>query len=222
MKLYKFRSLGNEEDLERVIDILNESKFWHSKFSNLNDPVEGSFTIHPNVNGLTRDVIDAVYKNKNNIFICSFSGKSAFSKPLMWGHYANGFKGIAIEIEVDSEEVVKMEYTKEISHLKNNTNTMRSAKKILSNKLMPWKIENEYRSLRKMEKSGLLNVGKITAIYFGDPYRRADNVAGIYADSDNLREFEKMKQELIKKTVDIKSYSVKIEDCKVKKYEKLN
>ena len=32
----------------------------------------------------------------------------------MWGHYANGFRGVAIEIEVCENEVNKIKYKREI------------------------------------------------------------------------------------------------------------
>ena len=42
MKLYKFRSLGSEADYDRIIGII-ENGFWCSKFSDLNDVMEGVF-----------------------------------------------------------------------------------------------------------------------------------------------------------------------------------
>jgi hypothetical protein len=46
--------------------------------------------------------------------ICSFSDEKAFSNPIMWGYYANGFRGVAVEIEVCGEEVNKIKYERKI------------------------------------------------------------------------------------------------------------
>lgn len=218
MKIYKFRSLGSDKDFKFACEILSDSKFWHSKFSDLNDPVEGSFTIFPNKNNLGTQVIENIYGQKDLTYICSFSGKKGFKEPTLWGHYANGFKGIAIEIEVDAKTVVKMRYSEKITHLENKGNIEKDTKKILSNKLSPWKLEDEYRSL-VMGKGGYQNVGKIIAIYFGNPYSGAVNKKNIYNGNKALQKFDKLKGDLIKKATEekVKSYSVKIEGCKVVK-----
>lgn len=41
-----------------------------------------------------------VFTEKNAYRICSFSGEKALSNPAIWGYCANGFKGVAIEVEV--------------------------------------------------------------------------------------------------------------------------
>lgn len=101
MKLYKFRPLAKEEDFQRAKSIIETGCFWCSRFSELNDPMEGVFCT------ANHKIIDDAYKQKVSYRICSFSAEAAFENPCMWGYYANGFKGIAIEIEV-SDEAKKM------------------------------------------------------------------------------------------------------------------
>lgn len=45
--------------------------------------------------------------NKNNAFV-SFS--ESFDNPLMWGHYADKFKGICLGVDFPQERLLKMDY----------------------------------------------------------------------------------------------------------------
>lgn len=218
MKLYKFRSLVSKDDLDRTKKILETGRFHCSVFSELNDPTEGSFTIFPNKNGLTNEVINAIYGIKKIHKICSFSGVWAFKKPIMWGHYANGFRGIAIEIEIDKSKMHKIVYGDEIMHVKDGENTDKIAKQILTTKLKSWRHEFEYRFLAKSTERKH-EIGKITAVYFGYPYERAVNREYIYESNKNLKDFRENKNKLVKvaSTVNVKCYSVLIEENKVQK-----
>jgi len=220
MKLYKFRPLANDEDFDRAMQILEKGCFWCSKFSELNDPMEGIFTIKT-----TEDVdsiINSIYNKKNKYKICSFSDESAFENPLMWGYYANGFKGIAIELEVDEKKVSKVEYAKDAPCL-NNLSTPRNIKKLLTTKLVSWQHEGEYRFLKE-DNGNLQKIGKITAIYFGNPFGEARNKNRIYCSSPSLKKYKKLKEKLLKVAVDvkIKCDSVAIENNKVVKCIKAN
>ena len=95
MKLYKFRPLGNCHDLERIEQIIKEDKFWCSKLWDLNDPMEGVYR------NKYFDKLDSdkTFNEKNKYRICSFSGKKGLKNPILWGYYAHGFRGVAIEIE---------------------------------------------------------------------------------------------------------------------------
>jgi hypothetical protein len=172
VKLYKFRPLANDTDFDRLKSILDTGEFWCSKFSGLNDPMEGAFTLlnRPNAS----KIIDSIYDEKESYKICSFSGEGAFSNPLMWGYYANGFRGVAIEIEIDKNEVKQIEYVDEIPSLEKLKLNNLTAEKILTTKLSPWSHECEFRYLKK-DFDNLLKIGRITALFYGDPYERAKN-----------------------------------------------
>ena len=97
MKVYKFRSL---ENFEYTADILLNSKLYASDFRKLNDPMEGSFKLLPNVD---KKLSEAIIEAKLDLKICSLT--SDMSNPLMWAHYANNFKGICIEIEIENSKL---------------------------------------------------------------------------------------------------------------------
>jgi hypothetical protein len=229
MKLYKFRSLNHygidfvetddgkgigeidiDSDFCRLKNILLTGKFWCSQFSDLNDPMEGMFTVSYNSN--IDKIIDSVYYEKKSYKICSFSGEQAFSDTLMWGYYGNGFRGVAIEIEVDDDKVKEIQYVEEIPRLE-DFRTGNKAEKILTTKLSPWKHENEFRYLTH-NSCNLNEIGKITAVYYGDPYEQAYNKTNIIAYSDPIKKYNLLIKEMLK-IQNIKFYPVIIRNRKV-------
>lgn len=165
LTVYKFRSLGSCEDLRRVRSILDTGKFWCSRFWELNDPTEGVY--HFCSNQLDDDGVRELYEEKHGRVICSFFSEAAFSSPPLWGYYANGFKGIAIEVEVASPEVTEVTYPETLAWHDHGEDFVQ---KVLTTKLMCWEHEGEYRHIRKARKSGAFTIGTITAVHFGRPY----------------------------------------------------
>lgn len=220
IKLYKFRSLGNPIDFNRAKAILETGCFWCSQFSDLNDPMEGAFTTV--VSGDCADeIVRVIYDKKKRYKICSFSSEKSFNagflrpleNPAMWGYYANAFKGIAIEIEVDESEVRKIDYVDSIQKLSDWADKG-EIEKLLSAKFISWQHEAEYRFLIDDQRN-FHEIGKITAIYFGEPYRGAHNKQSIYSDNKSLQEYEKLKEELILIAHKINCYSAAVERGKV-------
>jgi len=104
MRLIRFRPLKNGDDLNHLKETIKKNQFYCSNFLDMNDPMEGVFT--------TTDIanINNVFSGKNSFKICSFTGDGSLNNPLLWGYYANGFKGAAIEVEVrvsNIKEIIK-------------------------------------------------------------------------------------------------------------------
>jgi len=95
MKLYKYRSLAN---FEFTADILINKRLYAAHFKDLNDPMEGDFSPDDDVE-YNKQVEAAI----DSIRICSLS--SDFTNPILWAHYADGYKGICIEIEIDESKL---------------------------------------------------------------------------------------------------------------------
>jgi len=221
MKIYKFRPLVTQEDFNRAKNILETGHFWCSKFSELNDPTEGSF------HAKTKRLIDTALEHKKRYKICSFSGEKAFSEPIMWGYYANGFRGIAIEVECYEEEVQEIKYEKDIKTIKNYLDISNDVEKILISKLTSWEHENEFRFL-KPSNNNFHKIGDITAVYFGNPYGNAVNNEEICNNSQHLPDYKNLKNKLNKLAEGLKidCHNVKIEfkkmgGCRVVVDEKL-
>lgn len=184
MKLYKFRELTSCKDLERIIEILETNKFHCAKFFEMNDAMEGIYI------ATDSSKINKILDEKNKRRVCSFSSKEGFKNPAMWGYYANGFKGIAIEIEVDESKVKKVKYEDKVPETAD-------VEEILTTKLKYWEHEAEYRFITK-DNEDKYKIGKITKVYFGCPYENLTNSDGIISKSKQILEYKKYKEKLEK------------------------
>jgi len=150
MKLYKYRSF---QEFDFVADILREQRFHTSSFFDLNDPMEGLFE-YPR--GTKQKYIEAIVKGKRKLRICSFSKDR--KNVLLWAHYADGFKGICIEVDLrepqlDSYEIATVEYSPQLFFFSNNARHLvnEMPRIILRKKNKVWKYEKEVRTLSKEE-----------------------------------------------------------------------
>lgn len=105
INLYKYRTL-NKFTLDNV---LNQT-FWLSKIEYLNDPFDTARFYIENFNELSTITDfyskDNIKKRKiNNYGICSFSRDYDIEK--MWSHYSNAHKGICIEYEFNSNDLLE-------------------------------------------------------------------------------------------------------------------
>jgi len=191
MKLYKFRPLGDELSFCRAKEILRTGHFWCSRFWELNDPMEGVYSF-TNADGVP---IEDFFSDKARHVICSFSGPEAFSNPVMWGYYANGFKGLVIEIQVSADKVEKMNYVKDVPDWPQNGESARVTE-ILTTKLSRWKHEDEYRFLCHSDEPAAKRIGQITRIHFGDPHGKTVNRGQIIEKSRELCAFLAYRSEL--------------------------
>lgn len=212
MKIYKFRQLINETDYDWLKNILETGCFWCSNFWDLNDPMEGIFSFYEENDEIIRRGIDDIYSLKNKYKICAFSGIKGFKNPIMWGYYTNGFKGVAIEVEVKESEVAVVKYKEKIVDIfsNNNLDTDSMVKEIFTRKLKAWAHENEYRFIEKSENNNYHKIGEITAVYFGNPYGNLSNT-GVILEKEKLAKYNGFKNRLIKVAKDkkINRYNVK-------------
>jgi hypothetical protein len=133
-----------------------------SRINDLNDPFEF----------LAADLLDirnreALHKFKNQLdasvgMVC-FS--RAWSNPLLWGHYANNHRGIALGFDVPDDSLFPVIYTNQRAKIKfdENSRTVVGGKsvanKLLCTKFSDWKYEEESRffvSLDILQKEGRL------------------------------------------------------------------
>lgn len=80
----------------------------------------------------------------------------SWSEPLLWGHYADKHKGIAIGFEILRDEILKVDYNPDpIRKQFELTNDSEINKKLFLDlakvKYQEWHYENEYRILVKLE-----------------------------------------------------------------------
>jgi len=136
--LYKYRTIDN---FRFFSDIILNNRLFAAKYNSLNDPMEGHYLYHDRE--ITEQTRNLIYSNKENLKICSVSKDD--DNFLMWSHYANGHKGVAIGVRFDRNRyrVKDIDYSVELPHITAyNSNT---AEDILSKKLDFWNYEKEVR-----------------------------------------------------------------------------
>ncbi|CDT44887.1 DUF2971 domain-containing protein [Vibrio coralliirubri] len=136
---YKYKSLSN---FEFVLDILLRERLYASKYSELNDSMEGVIM----VDGTIPDDLEETWKNiLEDLRVCCFTPDD--SNTLMWAHYADGGRGCAIAFELlPSSEAVKVSYRKKPKVSKNQLTTDKAIE-ILTYKDSSWKYEKEFRCI---------------------------------------------------------------------------
>ena len=193
IRLIKFKPLANKNDFKRAKEIIENGEFWCSKLWNLNDSMEGHYQIIQSDIELMPDMFD----EKNNAVICSFSRLNALKNPLLWGYYANGYKGIAIEIECNYQTDTTESGIHEVKYDKQNINYNQGLIEIITNKKQCWVHEKEYRYIKfRSDKEGPYKIGEIKKVHFGFPYQRFENRKEITNNSKTLREYNYWKNEL--------------------------
>lgn len=165
MTYYKYRSLNN---LKFFLDILLNKRLYTSKYSELNDPMEGFFTYDKTV---PKDVINTIRAKRDNTYICSLSKRNDIG--LMWSMYADEHKGCCIEVSVTAKSWQKKEV--KYSHNSSIINDTKDAdiEKILSLKSSQWNYEEEVRFIKEASKRDKLTI-RIEKVYLGINMTRSE------------------------------------------------
>lgn len=135
---YKYRGI---KELRYFVDIVMNRRLYAAPYFDLNDPMEGHYLY--NQGELDSDVRNLIKGQKQKLRICSLSQVN--DNELMWSHYSEGHRGVAIGIEVDSKkhDIRPVQYDgfpQVGSNIHNAT-----GKEILSHKLEVWDYEKEVR-----------------------------------------------------------------------------
>lgn len=215
LKLYKFRSLADCRSFDRARQIVETGEFWCSQFWDLNDPMEGVYL------GSADHRVRETLEFKANRAICSFSGQRAFPLPLMWGYYASGFKGLAIEITAEAgADIHPVQYVPTLPSRECQIGNERIATfvdRVLTTKLTPWEHEDEYRFICQSDQPCSRKIGNITGVYFGRPYRDIENAVDVRRLSNRLDDYECFVERLkrVADTREVSYFDVKLEGTKV-------
>ena len=166
MKLYKYMAL---HPFAHEADILLGRRFHTAQFFDLNDPMEGLFSYPPQ----TKDeYLERLRIGKETLRICAFS--KDWRNPVLWAHYADGFRGVCIEVEVTKPypqgiQFQPVEYSYERWHFNDN---MAPGIEVLPNffltsKARQWRMEQEVRALAAAEYLPLGSHLVITRVLLG-------------------------------------------------------
>jgi len=139
--LYKYRGIQN---FRFFVDIVLKNRLYAASYFEMNDPMEGRYLYPSGSNSLDEDIRRKIQGEKEKIKICSLSEDP--ENELMWSHYAEGHKGVAIGVQVNESKyrVKPIEYDG-LHKLGMHNMHQDSPIDILSHKLDVWRYEKEVR-----------------------------------------------------------------------------
>lgn len=152
MKAYKFRG---SDQIPFALDIMFNNRLYCADWTSLNDPVEGIFVYSYTSNGGNdyKKEVEQIIEEKRKLKVCSLS--LTFDCHLLWSHYASGFSGLAIEVELpdDHPEVKVVDYRGVFAFvsMEKYRNALETADQVLSSKYNEWAYEKEVRILKRGE-----------------------------------------------------------------------
>jgi hypothetical protein len=141
--LYKYRSLDN---FKNFVDIILKNRLYAARYKDLNDPMEGQYYYHQGE--LNKTIRDKIIEEKGTLRILSLSRIN--NNQLMWSHYADGHKGIAIGVKIEDGiyDVQPIEYDGIVT-IRNSDYNGQTTREILRHKLEVWSYEEEVRVFQR-------------------------------------------------------------------------
>jgi hypothetical protein len=97
--------------------------------------------------------------------VCSLS--ASLSDVRLWSYYADGHRGIAIEIDFEGMEsqIHKVEYVNQLKEINNALSSGTETTEILRIKANHWAYEKEFRIIS--DEESISTQGRISGVYFG-------------------------------------------------------
>lgn len=177
MTLYKFRSFN---PLDHALDILANQRFYCAPIHMLNDPMEGVFltaySSAPSKGEISAPEVSALRPPElvvehrvgaenapGNQRVCCFSATREDLR--LWSYYADGFRGIAIAVELARRDIVEVDYVPALPKIEYLLGCLPVNEYVLATKLDCWAHEQEYRFLT--DEAHLSVPGAISRIYLG-------------------------------------------------------
>lgn len=142
---YRFRSSQCPEFTE---DILRNNRLFCADWRKLNDPLEGTYdTLITGATDNHLSLVKQVYSSKVRTKVCCLF--QTYKSHAMWGYYADGFRGAAIELDLPASAVRPIDYASglRIHKWQDDPNPYKIATDILTTKHRDWERENEVRIL---------------------------------------------------------------------------
>lgn len=141
MLLYKYRGI---QGFRFFTDIVLKKRLYAAPYFDLNDPMEGRYLYSQSGGAIDEDMRRLLKGEKEKVRICSLSRDP--NNELMWSHYAEGHKGVAVGVEVNRKkyEVKPIQYNG-LHQLGLHNFHGNSAIDVLSHKLDVWQYEKEER-----------------------------------------------------------------------------
>lgn len=144
MKLYKYKSL---KDLWHTLDVVVNQRLYCAHWSELNDPLEGRYEIYLGESSerLQSIMTSRIEKARDAYRVASLSADP--TNFLMWSHYADGHKGVVVEVNVpdDHADLIQVVYSPFSSVFTDKLQTKEDMRHLFNGKGEEWSYEQEYR-----------------------------------------------------------------------------
>ena len=136
---YKYRGI---KEFRYFVDISLNKRLFAAPYFDLNDPMEGHYLYR--TGELDSDVRELIQNQKEKLRICSLS--KIPDNELMWSHYSEGHRGVAIGLSVveSKYKIVPITYDGPARVGRLDIHNL-TAQDILSHKLDVWAYEEEVR-----------------------------------------------------------------------------
>lgn len=150
MKLYKYRSLAN---LWHVLDVIFNQRLYCAHWSTLNDPLEGRYEVFLGNKSprLQTIMVNRIEQARDGYRIASLSATP--TNFLLWSHYADGHKGVAIEVDIPDghPDLTEVVYSPFSSVFSDKEQTQEDMRHLFNGKGEEWAYEEEYRIITDRE-----------------------------------------------------------------------
>lgn len=149
MRAYKFKGAAQAD---HIFDILLNQRLYCAPWHVLNDPMEGAFVYSYGGEGEAKpasELARAVSKALTSLRVCSLS--ATLDSHLLWAHYADGFNGAAVEVDLpeSSPDIQRVSYRGVFGHV-GYAPSIRAdfkAREVLLSKYQEWHYERKVRIL---------------------------------------------------------------------------
>lgn len=183
MELYHF--IGEKYGLEAI----EKQRLKASSLNNLNDPFE-LFAIDLSSSREFRDALNA-YKSYLGHKHCLLCFSKAWRSPVLWSHYADRHKGMALVFEVEDAQVAHVKYRKQRikineARLENEDTT----KHLLTTKYIEWSHEQEARVFTPLED--VVHDGGLLFVPFNGTLALKSVILGALATTEDSKIKEKL------------------------------
>lgn len=153
MRAFKFKSAAQAD---HIFDILLNNRLFCANWKTLNDPMEGVFAYSYRGDEETdgaRNVASEVQIELAKLCACSLT--SIYDSHLLWAHYANGFNGVAVEVDLpdDHPDISLVKYRGVFGQFNYDASSKIAtiSRALLQSKYQEWSYERELRILSDKE-----------------------------------------------------------------------
>lgn len=168
-----------------AIDDLENERIKISVINELNDPFELLPYLRYDEKEKRQRYVDIREKVSKKYGLLCFS--KIWGEPLLWGHYAEKHKGVAIGFEILKDEILRVEYSPELKRTKfdlmdNQEDNKKLILDLAQIKYQKWSYEEEYRILVK--EKHYTNINGIHFLDFKGRLKVKEIILGSFFNED--------------------------------------